>query len=426
MPKVFGKISVIGLGYVGLPLSLQFARSDVSVLGLDLDPSKVEAINAGKTYLKHFSSETIAEQVNAGRFEATTDPSRMSEVEAILICVPTPLDDHREPDLSFVLDTARSIAPHLPKGVLVALESTTYPGTTEDELSAALEEGSGMQAGVDFHLAYSPEREDPGRDDASVKTIPKVVGGYTSKCAEMAEALYGQALDKIHLVSSCRTAEATKLLENIFRSVNIALVNELKIVYEAMGIDVHEVIDAAATKPFGYMAFRPGPGLGGHCIPIDPFYLTWKAREFGKNTRFIELAGEINTTMPDYVVSEVADALNDEGKALRASKILVLGLAYKANVDDCRESPSFVLMEKLEAKGAVVEYHDSYLPVIPLTREHASFTGKRSVNIENTYDLILLSTDHSEYYDFDFSNYSCPLVDTRNCIKKRPQKYYQA
>ena len=426
MKNSFSKISVIGLGYVGLPLSLQFARSGVKVLGLDLDPQKVESINAGKTYLKHFSSESITEQVNAGRFEASVDPSRLSEVEAILICVPTPLDDHREPDLSFVLETARSISPHLTKGVLVTLESTTFPGTTEDELRPFLEEGSGMKAGADFHLAYSPEREDPGRKDASLKTIPKVVGGFTPKCGDLAESLYGQALDKIHRVSSCKAAEATKLLENIFRSVNIALVNELKVVYEAMGIDVHEVIDAAATKPFGYMPFRPGPGLGGHCIPIDPFYLTWKAREFGKNTRFIELAGEINTTMPDYVVSKVADALNDQGKALRASKVLVLGLAYKADVDDCRESSTFVLMEKLEAKGAIVEYHDSYLPVVPPTREHVHFTGKKSVDIVNAYDLILLSTDHSEYKDFDFSNYSCPLVDTRNCIKKRPQKYYQA
>ena len=426
MKKTFSKISVIGLGYVGLPLSLQFARSGIKVLGLDLDPQKVDSINAGQTYLKHFSSQSIAEQVNAGRFEATVDPSRLSEVEAILICVPTPLDDHREPDLSFVLNTARAIAPHLPNGVLVTLESTTYPGTTELELRLALEEGSGMQAGIDFHLAYSPEREDPGREDASVKTIPKVVGGYTPKCGDLSEALYGQALDKTHRVSSCKAAEATKLLENIFRSVNIALVNELKLVYEAMGIDVHEVIDAAATKPFGYMPFRPGPGLGGHCIPIDPFYLTWKAREFGKNTRFIELAGEINTTMPDYVVSKVADALNDQSKALKGSKILVLGLAYKANVDDCRESPSFVLMEKLETKGALVEYHDSYVPVVPPTREHANFNGKQSVDIVDAYDLILLSTDHNEYKEFDFSNFSCPLVDTRNCIKKRPQKYYQA
>ena len=426
MPKQFSKISVVGLGYVGLPLSLQFARSSMSVIGLDLDSAKVDAINAGKSYLKHFSSESISEQVQAGRFEATTDPARIAEVEAILMCVPTPLDDHREPDLSFVLDTARSLAPYLPKGVLVILESTTYPGTTEDELRKVLEAGSGMKAGTDFHLAYSPEREDPGRQDASVKTIPKVVGGFTAKCADLAEALYGQAIDEIHRVSSCRAAEASKLLENIFRSVNIALVNELKVVYEAMGIDVHEVISAAATKPFGFMAFRPGPGLGGHCIPIDPFYLTWKAREFGKHTRFIELAGEINTAMPDYVVSKVVDALNDQGKAVNGSKILILGLAYKANVDDCRESPSFVLMENLVSKGAQVEYHDTYVPVIPETREHKHLSGKQSVSIEDKYDLILLSTDHAEYKTFDFSNFNCPMVDTRNCIARRPAKYYKA
>jgi UDP-N-acetyl-D-glucosamine dehydrogenase len=426
MSKNFVKISVIGLGYVGLPLSLQFARSGVSVLGFDLDAAKVDSINSGKTYLKHFTSESIAEQVDAFRLEATTDPSRLSEVEAILICVPTPLDDHREPDLSYVLETARTIAPYLSKGVLITLESTTYPGTTEDELRAVLEAGSGMKAGVDFHLAYSPEREDPGRGDATVKTIPKVIGGYTSKCGDIAEALYRQALDQIYRVSSCRVAEATKLLENIFRSVNIALVNELKVVYEAMGIDVHEVIDAAATKPFGFMAFRPGPGLGGHCIPIDPFYLTWKAREFGKNTRFIELAGEINTAMPDYVISKVADVLNEEGKSIKGSKILVLGLAYKANVDDCRESPSFVLMEKLETKGATIQYHDKYVPEIPPTREHPHFTGKKSVDIEDQYDLILLSTDHKEYKTFDFSNYSCPIVDTRNCLINRPANYSRA
>jgi UDP-N-acetyl-D-glucosamine dehydrogenase len=426
MSKNFVKISVIGLGYVGLPLSLQFARSGVSVLGFDLDAAKVDSINSGKTYLKHFTSESIAEQVDAFRLEATTDPSRLSEVEAILICVPTPLDDHREPDLSYVLDTARTIAPYLSKGVLITLESTTYPGTTEDELRAVLEAGSGMKAGVDFHLAYSPEREDPGRGDATVKTIPKVIGGYTSKCGDIAEALYRQALDQIYRVSSCRVAEATKLLENIFRSVNIALVNELKVVYEAMGIDVHEVIDAAATKPFGFMAFRPGPGLGGHCIPIDPFYLTWKAREFGKNTRFIELAGEINTGMPDYVISKVTDVLNEEGKSIKGSKILVLGLAYKANVDDCRESPSFVLMEKLETKGATIQYHDKYVPEIPPTREHPHFTGKKSVDIEDQYDLILLSTDHKEYKTFDFSNYSCPIVDTRNCLINRPANYSRA
>jgi UDP-N-acetyl-D-glucosamine dehydrogenase len=426
MIETFTKIAVVGLGYVGLPLSLQFARSGVSVLGIDLDPNKVESINSGKSYLKHFSSESIAEQVNDGRFEATTDSSRISDIEAILICVPTPLNDHREPDLSFVLDTAESLAPHLSKGVLVTLESTTYPGTTEDELRIVLEEGSGMKAGVDFHLAYSPEREDPGRENASVKTIPKVVGGYTQACGDLGEALYSQAIDQIHRVSSCRVAEATKLLENIFRSVNIALVNELKVVYEAMGIDVNEVIDAAATKPFGFMPFRPGPGLGGHCIPIDPFYLTWKAREYGQHTRFIELAGEINTAMPDYVISKVSDALNKEEKAVNGSTVLILGLAYKANVDDCRESPSFALMEKLMAKGAKVEYHDPFVPVIPETREHAQLAGKQSVAIEDAYDLILLSTDHSEYKSFDFSQFTAPFVDSRNCVQHKPLKYYKA
>ena len=426
MSKQFSKISVIGLGYVGLPLSLQFARSGVSVLGFDLDHKKVDSINSGQTYLKHFPSKIIAEQVNANRFEATTDPSRINEVEAILICVPTPLDDHREPDLSYVLDTARTIAPHLSKGVLVTLESTTYPGTTEDELRGAIEEVSGMRAGIDFHLAYSPEREDPGREDASVKTIPKVVGGFTSKCGDLAESLYGIAIDSIHRVSSCRVAEATKLLENIFRSINIALVNELKVVYEAMNIDVHEVISAAATKPFGFMAFRPGPGLGGHCIPIDPFYLTWKAREFEKHTRFIELAGEINTAMPDYVVSKVADALNAEGKAVNGSKILILGLAYKANVDDCRESPSFALIEKIASKGGIVDYNDPFVPVIPETREHQSLAGRKSVAIENSYDLILVSTDHEEYKKFDFREFGCPIVDSRNCISLKPSKYFKA
>jgi UDP-N-acetyl-D-glucosamine dehydrogenase len=426
MPEPFSKIAVVGLGYVGLPLSLQFARSGVSVLGLDLDPKKVDLINRGESYLKHFSSKSIKEQVDACRFEATTDSSRVSEVSAILICVPTPLNEYREPDLSYVLDTAENLAPHLPQGVLVTLESTTYPGTTEDEMRLVLEEGSGMKAGVDFHLAYSPEREDPGREDASVKTIPKVVGGYTEACGDLAEKLYCEAIDRIHRVSSCRVAEATKLLENIFRSVNIALVNELKVVYEAMKIDVHEVISAAATKPFGFMAFRPGPGLGGHCIPIDPFYLTWKAREYGKHTRFIELAGEINTAMPHYVLSKVTDALNEEGKAVMGSRILLLGLAYKANVDDCRESPSFVLIESLLVKGAEVSYHDPFVPVIPETREHPDLAGKRSVDITDDFDLILLSTDHSEYRNFDFRDFSCPMVDSRNCILHKPLKYYKA
>ena len=278
----------------------------------------------------------------------------------------------------------------------------------------------------DILVSYAPEREDPGNNNFALADIPKVLAGFDAASQEAASAVYRLISPSIREVSSLETAEAVKITENVFRAVNIALVNELKHIYGKMGVDIFEVVDAAATKPFGYMPFRPGPGLGGHCIPIDPFYLSWKAREFGKNTRFIELAGEINTNMPDYVVSKVADALNDQGKALRNSKILVLGLAYKANVDDCRESPTFVLLEKLEAKGAVVEYHDSYVPVVPPTREHAHFNGKKSVLIEDSYDLILLSTDHSEYKKFDFSNFLCPLVDTRNCIKKRPHKYYQA
>src|SRR5271170_4448852 len=336
------KIVVIGLGYVGLPLSLQFARSGVTVLGLDIDRIKVESLNGGRSYIKHISAEDIAEAVRAGKFSAATDFSRVQEVEAVVICVPTPLNKNREPDISFILETGKSIAPHLQKGVLVVLESTTYPGTTDEDLREVLEAGSGLKAGTDFHLAFSPEREDPGNIESKVQKVPKVVGGYTPACLEKAMELYGQAIEKLVPVSSCRVAEATKLLENIFRSVNIALVNELKLVYGAMGIDIWEVINAAKTKPFGFMPFYPGPGLGGHCIPIDPFYLTWKAREYGQNTRFIELAAEVNAAMPDYVVGKVAEALNDQEKPLKRSRILLLGLAYKANVDDDRESPSFV------------------------------------------------------------------------------------
>jgi UDP-N-acetyl-D-glucosamine dehydrogenase len=428
------KIAIIGLGYVGLPLGLRFAQSGVSVLGLDVDPAKVDAINAGRSYIRHIDSATIAEARTNNRLEASTDFSRVAEVDAVLICVPTPLNKHREPDISYVLQSGAAIAPFLgsrksevnstPK--LVVLESTTYPGTTDTDLREVLEQGSGLKAGVDFHLAFSPEREDPGRSDHSVKTIPKVMGGYTEKCLERCIELYSLALDKVHPVGSCRVAEATKLTENIFRSVNIALVNELKVVFHKMGIDVWDVIDAAATKPFGYMPFYPGPGLGGHCIPIDPFYLTWKAREYEQHTRFIELAGEINTAMPDYVVSRVAEALNDEGKAVKGSRILLLGMAYKPNVDDDRESPSYVLTEKLEAKGATVSYNDPYVPEIKLTREHAHLAGRKSVVISADYDCILLATHHNAYKDFDFSSFNCPLVDTRNCVSKRPAKYYQA
>ena len=420
-------IAIVGLGYVGLPLSLQFARSGATVLGLDIDPRKTDAINAGESYIKHVSAEEIATQRNSGKLEASTDFSRVGEVGAVILCVPTPLNHFREPDLSYVLNTGKAIAPFLKKGTLVVLESTTYPGTTDGELRAVLEEGSGLTAGTDFHLAFSPEREDPGNPDSKVAIIPKVVGGLTPACLEKALTLYSRAIQKLVPVSSCRVAEATKLLENIFRSVNIALVNELKLVYGAMDIDIWEVIEAAKTKPFGYMPFYPGPGLGGHCIPIDPFYLTWKAREFGQHTRFIELAGEINTAMPDHVVKVAFEALNGEGKSVKNSRILILGLAYKANVDDDRESPTYKLIEKFEALGAHVSYHDPHVPVIPKTREHAAYAGRKSVPaITPDYDLIVLATGHDEYKTFDFSAYPIPLVDTRNALGFKPAKYFKA
>ena len=414
------KIAVIGLGYVGLPLSLQFARSCVSVLGLDADPKKVELLNDGQSYIKHIESADIAGLVATGTFCASTDFGQIKEVEAVIICVPTPLNKNREPDLSYVLQTGRSIAPHLQPGTLVILESTTYPGTTDEDLRAVLEEGSGMKAGTDFHLAFSPEREDPGNQQIKVKSIPKVVGGYTKDCLDRAMALYGGAIDRLVPVSSCRAAEATKLLENIFRSVNIALVNELKVVYGAMGIDIWEVIEAAKTKPFGFMPFYPGPGWGGHCIPIDPFYLTWKAREYGQHTRFIELAGEINTHMPQHVVHRVADALNAQQKPISGSKILILGLAYKPNVDDERESPSYVLMNLLSERGAEAEYYDPYVPVIKPTREHPQFAGKKSVGwnqaIIESFDLVLIATNHSCVNYQELGDWAQCIVDTRNAM----------
>lgn len=418
------KAAIVGLGYVGLPLSLQFARSGVPVLGLDIDPAKVELLNAGKSYIKHISPESIAEQLQAGRFSCSTDFGRVKEADAVVICVPTPLNKNREPDISYILETGRSIAPHLRKGTLVVLESTTYPGTTDEDLRAVLEAGSGLKAGTDFHLAFSPEREDPGNPDSKVAVIPKVVGGFTPACLEKAVALYSKALKTVVPVSSCRAAEATKLLENIFRSVNIALVNELKMVYSAMGIDVWEVINAAKTKPFGFMPFYPGPGLGGHCIPIDPFYLTWKAREFGQNTRFIELAGEVNTSMPEYVIHRVADALNARKKSVNGSSILVLGLSYKPNVDDERESPSYVLMEMLQKRGAKVAYHDPYVPVIRPTREHAHWAGTKSAPWDHAtltgYDLVLIATNHA-CIDYKQLAEWCPcIVDTRNAMAAVP------
>ncbi len=414
-------LAVIGLGYVGLPLGLQFARSGSSVLGLDIDVAKVDAINAGKSYIHHVPASTIAEQIAAKRLQASTDFSRVAECDAVVICVPSPLNKNREPDISYILKTGEAIAPHLKSGTLVVLESTTYPGTTDEDLLRVLEAGSGLKAGKDFHLAFSPEREDPGNPDSKVAKIPKVVGGLTPTCLEKAVALYSQAVEKVVPVSSCRAAEATKLLENIFRSVNIALVNELKLVYGAMGIDVWEVIEAAKTKPFGYMPFYPGPCLGGHCIPIDPFYLTWKAREYGQATRFIELAGEINTAMPKHVVSRLAEALNCVKKPLNGSRILLVGLAYKANVDDDRESPTYVLMDLLTAAGAEVAYYDSYVPVIRPSREHAHWAGTKSVAWNEStvaaFDAVLISTAHANI-DYDqLVEWSQLVIDTRNATR---------
>ena len=418
------KISIVGLGYVGLPLAIQFARAKVPVLGIDIDPAKVDAINQGRSYIRHIAPETILKEVKAKRLCASTDFSRVKKADAIIICVPTPLSKNREPDVSFILETGRAIAPHLGKGTLVVLESTTYPGTTDGELRQVLEEGSRMKAGIDFHLAFSPEREDPGNDKSKVKTVPKVVGGYTPACLERAIALYTRAVDTVVPVSSCRVAEATKLLENIFRSVNIALVNELKLVYAAMGIDIWEVIEAAKTKPFGFMPFYPGPGLGGHCIPIDPFYLTWKAREYGRNTRFIELAGEINTSMPEHVVHRVGEALNSQRKALNGSRVLVLGLAYKPNVDDERESPSYVLMNLLSERGAEIEYHDPYVPAIKATREHSHWAGKESVawnkKTVQSFDLVLIATNHACVDYQELAGWASLIVDTRNAMTGIP------
>jgi UDP-N-acetyl-D-glucosamine dehydrogenase len=414
------KIGIVGLGYVGLPLCIQFVRSGAQVLGLDVDSAKVEALNAGKSYIEHIGSSAVAAMVAEGKFSASTDFSRVKDVDAVIICVPTPLNKNREPDISYIIKTGENIAPHLAPGTLVSLESTTYPGTTDEDLRAVLEAGSGMKAGVDFHLAFSPEREDPGNPDSKVQLIPKVVGGLTPACLQKAVALYGLAIKTVVPVSSCRVAEATKLLENIFRSVNIALVNELKVVYAAMDIDVWEVIAAARTKPFGFMPFYPGPGLGGHCIPIDPFYLTWKAREYGHNTRFIELAGEINTGMPQYVVTRVAEALNAVRKSVNGSRVLLMGLAYKPNVDDDRESPTYHLMDLLRAQGADVEYHDPHVPVIRPTREHGHWAGKKSAPWDRAtvagFDVVLISTAHRAVNYQELADWATSIVDTRDAM----------
>ncbi len=418
--------AIIGLGYVGLPLCLAFSRAGSRVLGIDVDDVKVASLTSGRSYIKHICDEDVATAVCERHFVASTDFAEVAKADAILICVPTPLTANRTPDMSYVEGTARALAPHLRPGHLVVLESTTYPGTTDEVMRPILEAGSGLVAGKDFHLAFSPEREDPGNPHSKLSEVPKVVGGLTPDCLARAEGLYKRIVKQVVAVPSCRIAEATKLTENIFRSVNIALVNELKVIFAEMGIDVWEVIRAASTKPFGFMPFYPGPGLGGHCIPIDPFYLTWKALEYGQRTRLIELAGEINTAMPEYVVSRTIDALNDARKPVRGSKVLLLGLAYKANVDDDRESPTYAIMQLLEKRGAAVSYNDPHVPVIQAGRSHHAVAGRMSQEITAEYDVIVLCTAHEEYRSFDFASLGVPLVDCRNFAEKRPAARYAA
>lgn len=408
-------VGVVGLGYVGLPLLLCFVEKGFSAVGFDIDAGKAGSLMKGKSYIKHIPSSRIEKARASGLLQVTTEFSKARDCDAILLTVPTPLNKNREPDMTFIESTCESLVPHLRPGQLVALESTTYPGTT-DEVVVPILEKSGLRVEKDFYVAYSPEREDPNRADFTTETIPKVVGSTSPEGLAVAEKLYQQIVVRTVPVSSTRAAEATKLMENIFRGVNIALVNELKVAFMKMGIDIWEVVEAAKTKPFGFMPFYPGPGLGGHCIPIDPFYLTWKAREYGVVTRFIELAGEINSGMPDFVVRRVMEVLNDAGKAVRGCRILLLGLAYKANVDDDRESPSYRLMEMLEDRGAVVSYNDPYVPVIRPTREYSRYAGRTSVPITTDYDLMLIATAHDEYRDLDFQSFGIPIVDTRNIV----------
>lgn len=413
------KISVIGLGYVGLPLVREFSRAGFTVLGFDIDDSKVEKLNRGESYISYILSDTISSLVQSGKFHATSDFFNLTLADAILICVPTPLNEYRAPDLSFVINTAETISKYLRKGQLVILESTTYPGTTEEEVLPILESG-GFKVGIDFFLAYSPEREDPGNKDFTTSQIPRVVSGLTPDCLLLAKSLYEQIVSKTVPVSSPRVAEATKLLENIYRSVNIALVNELKIVFERMGIDIWEVIDAASTKPFGFTPFSPGPGLGGHCIPIDPFYLTWKARAYEVPTRFIELAGEINTNMPYYVVSKTNEGLNRNGKNLRGASILLLGISYKKDLDDTRESPSLKIMSLLKEQGANVEYNDSYVPSISGFRRYPELKMKSTPLTDDSlgrFDCVVIITDHSCYDWQDIVNKSKLVIDTRNATR---------
>ncbi|MDA8100050.1 MAG: nucleotide sugar dehydrogenase [Nitrospiraceae bacterium] len=409
------RIGIIGLGYVGLPLVIEFCKAGFKATGFDLDPAKIAKLSEGKSYIKHIDAQRIAAVRSS--FTPTADFSLLRDMDCIVICVPTPLNKYREPDMSYVFNTTETVAKYLRKGQLISLESTTYPGTTDEDMRAILER-TGLKAGQDFHLAFSPEREDPNNPDFSTSTIPKVVGGYTKACLEVAKALYDTVVVKTVPVSSTKAAEATKLLENIYRGVNIALVNELKMLFDRMGIDVWEVINAAKTKPFGFQAFYPGPGLGGHCIPIDPFYLTWKAREFDFSTKFIELAGEINTRMPYYVIERTMEALNARGKSIKGAKILILGIAYKKNVDDMRESPSMKLIELYRERDAVVDYSDPYIPSIPKLRKYNYDMKSIPLTPESikSYDAVVVATDHK---DFDYPlirQHASLIVDTRNAI----------
>ena len=419
-------IGIIGLGYVGLPLSLRFAEAGFKVIGFDIDEKKTDQLNRGECYIRHFANEQIRQALQAG-FEATTDLSRAGEADALILCLPTPLKEHREPDLSFVTGMMDSLLPHLRQGQVVVLESTTYPGTTEEELKPRIE-SVGLAVGEDVFLVYSPEREDPANADFTTRTIPKVVGGSSEGCLDVGTALYSEVIDEVVPVSCTKVAEMTKLLENIHRAVNIGLVNELKMVCDRMGLNIYEVIEASATKPFGFVPYYPGPGLGGHCIPIDPFYLTWKAREFGVNTRFIELAGEVNSAMPAWVVGKVAGALNARGKAINGSRVLILGLAYKKNVDDIRESPSVEIMQQLQDGGAEISYSDPLIPVFPGMRKYHFDLESIDLTPESlqSYDCVVISTDH-DLFDFEpVLSHAAAIVDARGVFRKPTKKVYPA
>jgi UDP-N-acetyl-D-glucosamine dehydrogenase len=419
-------IGVVGLGYVGLPLALRFIEEGFPVIGFDIDKAKINRLRAGCSYIKHIAASRIRQARRKG-FDPTTDFARSRRVDALIICVPTPLDNHREPDMRFVIGTVESLAPHLHRGQIVSLESTTYPGTTDEELAPRIA-ARGLTVGRDVFLVFSPEREDPGNADFCTRTIPKVCGGFTPDCLEVGVALYSQVIDRVVPVSSTRAAEMTKLLENIHRAVNIGLVNEMKIVADRMGIDIHEVIRAAATKPFGFVPYQPGPGLGGHCIPIDPFYLTWKAREYGVHTRFIELAGEVNDAMPEWVVDKLAEALNARGRAVRGCRVLVLGIAYKKNVDDPRESPSMKLMELLQNKGARIAYSDPYFPTFPAMREHHFRLRSAPCTPASIarYDVVLIATNHDAFDYRMLRRHARLIVDTRGVYTKPARNIIRA